>query len=119
MATTTKRTKAKRSLYLKRKARSNAKIKAQVFDVRIIVQKSNKYVSAQAITATGEVVGYSTDIVSKSATKTERAFDAWKDLAAKLSKMADKKIIFDRNGHLYHGRVKAFVEGLRDWGLSL
>jgi ribosomal protein L18 len=35
-------------------------------------------------------------------------------LAAKLSKMADKKIIFDRNGHLYHGRVKAFVEGLRD-----
>jgi ribosomal protein L18 len=56
MATTTKRTKAKRNIYLKRKARSNARIKAQVFDVRIIVQKSNKYISAQAVSASGEII---------------------------------------------------------------
>lgn len=119
MATTTKRTKAKRNIYLKRKARSNARIKAQVFDVRIIVQKSNKYISAQAVSASGEIIWYSTDSASKAATKTERAFDAWKDLAAKLSTFADKKIIFDRNGHIYHGRVKAFAEGLREWGINL
>jgi large subunit ribosomal protein L18 len=30
-----------------------------------------------------------------------------------------EKVTFDRNGYLYHGRVKAFAEWLRKWGIIL
>ena len=30
-----------------------------------------------------------------------------------------KKVMFDRNGYIYHGRVKAFVEAVRESGLNI
>ncbi|HCB51833.1 TPA: hypothetical protein DEP21_04685 [Patescibacteria group bacterium] len=30
-----------------------------------------------------------------------------------------EKVVFDRNGYLYHGRVKAFADGIREGGVSL
>ncbi len=56
MVTTPKKTKAKRDAYLKRKLRSNTKIKAQNYDIRIVIQKSNKSISAQAIEASGAIL---------------------------------------------------------------
>lgn len=39
-------------------------------------------------------------------------------LAKKASDIGIKKVVFDRGGYLYHGRVKAFAEALRDGGLE-
>ena len=38
-------------------------------------------------------------------------------LAEKAKKMGIAKVVFDRGGYLYHGRVKAFAEGAREGGL--
>jgi len=41
-----------------------------------------------------------------------------KDLAKKAAKLEIKKVVFDRGGYKYHGRVKALAEGAREGGLS-
>jgi large subunit ribosomal protein L18 len=42
-----------------------------------------------------------------------------KTLAQKALEMNIKKVVFDRNGYLYHGRIKAVAEGAREGGLEL
>lgn len=41
-------------------------------------------------------------------------------MAAKIKelKLEDSKIVFDRSGYIYHGRVKAFAEALRNEGIK-
>jgi large subunit ribosomal protein L18 len=40
-------------------------------------------------------------------------------LAKKCQEKGIQKIAFDRNGYLYHGKVKALAEGLREGGIVL
>ena len=48
----------------------------------------------------------------------EIAFEAGKLLAEKAKEAGVEKVIFDRGGYKYHGRVKAFAEGARKGGLE-
>ena len=41
------------------------------------------------------------------------------NIAAKLKKDKIDKIIFDRNGYLYHGRIKAVAEAVREKGIQI
>ena len=41
-----------------------------------------------------------------------------KDIAAKALAGGIEKVVFDRNGYLYHGRIKALAEGAREGGLK-
>ena len=41
-----------------------------------------------------------------------------KDLSQKMKKNKINSITFDRNGYLYHGRIKAFAEELRENGIK-
>lgn len=50
--------------------------------------------------------------------KVEQAFAAGKLLAERASKEGVEKVVFDRGGYQYHGRVKAFAEGAREGGLD-
>jgi large subunit ribosomal protein L18 len=43
---------------------------------------------------------------------------AGKALAERAKEMGVTKVVFDRGGYLYHGRVKAFAEGAREGGLE-
>ncbi|MBQ84083.1 MAG: 50S ribosomal protein L18 [Candidatus Marinimicrobia bacterium] len=54
----------------------------------------------------------------KPVTKTELSFMVGKELAARAKKKKISKVVFDRNGFLYHGRVKAFADGAREGGLK-
>jgi len=40
-------------------------------------------------------------------------------MADKIKKQKIKRIVFDRNGYLYHGRVKAFAEAVREKGIQI
>jgi len=50
--------------------------------------------------------------------KTERGRLAGKLLAERAREKGVTKVVFDRGGYIYHGRVKAFAEGAREGGLE-
>jgi len=81
---------------------------------RVVISKSNMYVQAQAIALDGKVLATAWDRKAAGKTKTEKAFNAGKDLAGLLKKSGVEAVAFDRNGYLYHGRVKSFADGLRE-----
>lgn len=110
---------AKIASYLKRKHRVNVKIKDITDLPRVIINKSNKYNYAQIVDVNGNVVATSNDIAVKSWTKSEKAVTVWQELAKKALEKGVKKVAFDRNGYLYHGRVKAIAQWLRDAWLEL
>jgi len=54
----------------------------------------------------------------KPVTKTELSSIVGKELAIRAKKKNLSKVVFDRNGFLYHGRVKAVADGAREGGLK-
>jgi large subunit ribosomal protein L18 len=55
--------------------------------------------------------------ISKKGTKTEQAVAVGKLLGEKAKAQKIERIVFDRGGYLYHGRVKALADGAREAGL--
>jgi large subunit ribosomal protein L18 len=115
----TKRIKEATRKFLGRKKRINAKIKSSYPPFRIVVDKSNKYIKAQVIDIEGKVLCHITDKDIKGTTKIDTATKAWTALAALMKKQGIEKAAFDRNGELYHGRVKALADGIRTWGIAI
>jgi len=56
--------------------------------------------------------------LKKSKNKTESSKIVGKLLAQRAKDKKIKKVIFDRNGYTYHGRIKALAEGAREGGLE-
>lgn len=111
--------KSKIRKYLKRKTRVNTKIKSHRPENRLIVNKSNLYISAQLIDSEGNVLLSTNDKKSKWKTKVERAFSAWEDMWKLIISKKIENLTFDRNGYLYHGRVKSFADWVRSAGVKL
>ena len=106
----TKHLKEKVRKFTRRKTRINAKIKFNFPGYRIIADKSNLYMKAQVIDEKGVVHCHICDKGLKGKTKTERAELAGIELAKLMQKKNIEKAAFDRNGYLYHGRVKALAD---------
>lgn len=90
---------------------------------RISVFRSNKEIYAQIIDDSKGITLLSASSREKalstvSGTKTEVAAAVGKALAEKATKAGIESVVFDRNGYLYHGRVKALAEGAREGGLK-
>ncbi len=105
----------------KRKFRIRKKIKGTKDRPRVSVYRSLKHIYVQAIddTSLNTLASCSTlckEIQEKlkDKTKTEQAFIVGMHLGEKLSKIGIKKIVFDRNGRKYTGRISALAKGLRD-----
>ncbi len=105
--------------YFRRKHRTNTQVKAGNPEARIIINKSNKYITAQVVDASGKVLASVSDKKAKGKTKTERAFNAGVDLAKAAKDQKIEHYAFDRNGYLYHGRVKSIADGIREGGLKI
>lgn len=119
MAQLSTKLKAKLEKYLNRKNRVNSKIKSHNPQNRVVITKSNMYIKAQVIWLDGKVIASVSDKWAKGSTKTERAFAAWEQLAKLMKDHKVDSAAFDRNGYLYHGRVKAFADGIRNWWIKL
>ena len=86
---------------------------------RVAVFKSGQHIYAQIIDdKTGKTLAADSDLKVKSGTKKERAEKVGENLAAKATKAKITKVVFDRGGFMYHGRVAALAEGLRKGGLQ-
>ena len=109
----------KQRKYLRRKQRVNTQVKGANPEYRVIVSRSLMYVTADVVSADGKVVATCSDKWAAWKTKSERAENAGVVFADVLKSKNIKAVAFDRNGYLYHGRVKAFADGLRKWGIQL
>lgn len=86
---------------------------------RVAVFKSGQHIYAQIIDdLKGATLVSESDLKIKQGTKTEKATKVGEALAQKAIKAKVTKIIFDRGGFAYHGRVAALAEGLRKGGLQ-
>ncbi len=106
---------------LKRKNRVKNQIKSAVARVRLSVFRSNKYIYVSAINdKEGKTIAEANSKVIKTDKKgkKETAFEVGKLIGDKLNSLKIKKVVFDRNGYKYHGRVKAVADGARAAGLS-
>lgn len=89
---------------------------------RLTVFRSNKEIYAQIIndeTAETLVAASSRDKgIEKAGTKSEVAGLVGEQLAKAALDKGVEKVAFDRNGYLFHGRVRALAEGARKGGLN-
>lgn len=88
---------------------------------RLSVFISNMHVTAQLIDdAAGRTLAYVTTVGTKSvpANMTERAVWVGTEIAKKAKSAKIRRVVFDRNGRLYHGRVKALADAARKEGLE-
>lgn len=86
---------------------------------RLAVFRSNKHIFAQIIDdSTGKTLASVFDGKMDKLTKSQKAYEVGKKLAEKALKAKIKKIVFDRGGFLYHGRVAELAKGAREGGLD-
>ena len=88
---------------------------------RLDVFRSNTNIFAQVIDdEAGKTLASSSSVALniKNGSNVEAAKLVGKDIAEKCNKLKIKKVVFDRGGYLYHGRVKALAEAARENGLE-
>lgn len=113
-------TKGKKAKRIARHIRVRRKIEGTGQIPRLTVFRSNKFIYAQLINDSERKTIMSVSDVGKSGrSKIERAKEVGKNLATQAVKNNIKKIVFDRGGYKYHGRVKALADGAREGGLVL
>ncbi|HBG45631.1 MAG TPA: 50S ribosomal protein L18 [Deltaproteobacteria bacterium] len=113
----------KQSGWERRKARVRKKIKGTAERPRLNVRRSNKHIYAQIIDdTTGKTLAAASTKMKELEGADGKKIDAAKKVGQTIGKIAaDKgieKVVFDRSGYIYHGRVKALAEGAREAGLK-
>ena len=113
-------TKSKRRERIKRRVRKN--ISGTANRPRLTVFRSNKQIYAQVIDdENGVAVASAASLKSDEAqkvNKTDQAKLVGKMIAESATKAGVANVVFDRNGYLYHGRIKALAESAREGGLK-
>lgn len=108
---------------IERRIKRHKKIKKAVLGARVlprlVVYRSNKHIYASLIDdGSGKVITASSEKgITKTGTKSEKAYEVGKILAKKAVEKKVKAVIFDRGGYQYHGRVESLAKGARDGGL--
>lgn len=87
---------------------------------RLSVFRSNKHVFLQLVDdSKGKTLVSMSDYkIKKKTAKTDKAKEAGKELAKLAKEKKIKKVVFDRGGYKYHGRVKAAADAAREEGLK-
>ena len=102
--------------------RIRKKISGSANTPRLTVFRSNSEIYAQLIDdETGNTIAAASskqkDITAQKAAKTEKSKMVGEAIARKAVELGISKVVFDRSGYIYHGRVKAVAEGAREAGL--
>jgi len=105
------------------KGRGKVKITGTAERPRLCVFRSNKEIYAQIINDAGDTTIVAAGSVEKSiashkGNKSEKAALVGKLIATKAIDAGISTVVFDRNGYLYHGRVKQLAEAARKGGLK-
>jgi len=120
------RFKKNQPLKLRKRLRNKARIRKKIFGTseapRLNIFRSGRHIYAQIIDDIKGVTLYSysslNDKKSIQGAPVEKARQVGLLLAKKALSKKINKVIFDRGGFIYHGRVKALAEGAREAGLK-
>jgi large subunit ribosomal protein L18 len=107
---------------LKRRRRVRAKVHGTAERPRISVFRSNRGIAAQLVDdISGRTIAAVqwTEPELRELKKTEQSAKAGELLAQRAKAAGIETAVFDRGGYQYHGRVKAFAEGVREGGLTV
>lgn len=127
MPVKTKKTKTRRNARLRRHVRIRKRISGTAERPRLVIYRSLRNMEGQLVddhtgrTITGvstlaqELRGFEAEGDHR---RQEQAFAAGKLLAERAKEEGIEKVVFDRGGYKYHGRVKAFADGAREGGLD-
>ena len=106
----------------RRHRRVRGKVSGTAERPRLVVFRSNRGIEAQLVDdLEGKTLAAASWLNLKKSfkgNKTEQAAEVGKLLAANAKKANVERVVFDRGGYLYHGRVKALAEAAREGGLS-
>lgn len=103
-----------------RHKRIRAKVKGTKGRPRIFVFRSNKYVYVQFIDDEKGITLLASDTgkIKKGKNQTDKAKELGREIAERAKGIKINKVVFDRGGYKYHGKIKAVAEGLREGGLN-
>tara|TARA_Y100000590_G_scaffold247061_1_gene277570 strand:+ start:1072 stop:1443 length:372 start_codon:yes stop_codon:yes gene_type:complete len=121
------KTNIKRKSWIKKKSRTKKALGVLGKYHRLIVFKSNKHIYGQLIddnknitvlSSSSKDSGFNTkEFLSKSKLETSKEVGAM--LGDKIKGKKIDKVIFDRNGYRFHGRVKALAEAVKEKGIEI
>ena len=107
---------------LRRAKKTRMRIKSQNLP-RLTVFKSSQHIYAQIIDSSGSKVIAATSTLDKSIKSKGGSVQSAKEVGEKIAdlciKNGIKKVIFDRSGYRYHGRIKMIAEAAREKGLEI
>ena len=104
---------------IKIKYRVRNKISGTAARPRLSVFRSNKQIYAQVIDdETAKTLVSASSLGMEAMPKKEQAAKVGEALAQKAIEAGIMTVVFDRNGYLYHGRVKELADGARNGGLK-
>jgi large subunit ribosomal protein L18 len=106
----------------RRARRVRAKIRGTADRPRLLIFKSLNHIYAQLVddAARKTIAGVSSlkSGLDKAGTKMDKAKAVGEAIAKKAQELGIKRVIFDRSGYLYHGKVKMLAETARKTGLE-
>ncbi len=109
----------------KKRLRIHKRIRAKIFGTktrpRLSVFKSGKHIYAQLIDDDNAIVLASASDIKmkqKKGTKVNHSVEVGKLIAKEALGKKIEKVVFDRGGFVFHGRIKAVADGAREGGLK-
>jgi large subunit ribosomal protein L18 len=105
------------------KYRIRKKVSGVAAKPRLSVFRSNTDIYVQLIddtngTTLAAASSKQKDIAAQKAPKAEKSKLVGNAIAKKATELGITKVVFDRGGYIYHGRVKAVADGAREGGLQ-
>lgn len=86
---------------------------------RLVVYRSLKHIYAQLVDdTTSRTLATVSDHAVSDGKKTEKSAEVGRQIAARAKDAGITRVVFDRAGYKYHGRVKAVADGAREAGLE-
>jgi large subunit ribosomal protein L18 len=103
----------------RRHLRVRKKVSGTVDRPRLVIFRSLKHITAQIVDdSSGRTLMTVTSTDLTSGKKSEKSLEVGKRIAARAKDAGITKVVFDRAGYKYHGRVKAVADGAREGGLE-
>ena len=111
-------TKTRASLRTRRHFRVRKKVSGTAERPRLVIYRSLKHIYAQLVDDDKQHTLVTVTDAGFEGKKTAKSSEVGKRIAEKAKEAGVTKVVFDRGGYKYHGRVKAVADGAREGGLE-